>query len=253
MKPKERQLKIIDKVRKEGTVTVEQLVTLFNASAETIRRDLGVLASSGKIQKIHGGAKFSNFQGEGPFQHRMRKNVAEKRQIAEKACQLITSGDTLLINAGSTTVILAEELSKFSKLTIVTNSLDIAKIIGNIPQNTNQVYLLGGEYSHDNQQTLGAMTIAQLQQFHVQHAILPIGHIDAVVGVTDFDGAGVAVAQAMLEHAENVTLLADSSKYNKTAPFVLGRLDQFDRLICDEPPTGALYDALIKNNVEILY
>lgn len=252
MKPKQRQLKITDIIRREGRVTVDQLVATFKSSPETIRRDLGVLALNGKVQKIHGGAKSTSLQGEGAFQQRMSGNVAAKRYIAEKACQLISSGDTLLINSGSTTVIFAEELTKINNLTIVTSSLDIAKIMGANKKNGTKVFLLGGEYSRDNQQTLGAMAISQLQQFHVQHAILPIGYIDATVGFTDFDADDVAVAQAMLAHADNSIILADSSKFNQTAPFVLGALDKIKVLVSEKKPDDVLLKALQENSVDVI-
>lgn len=252
MKPKERQLRITDIIRKEGRVTVDQLVATFNSSPETIRRDLGVLALNGKVQKIHGGAKSTSLQGEGAFLQRMSRNVAAKRYIAEKACQLISSGDTILINSGSTTVIFAEELTKIKNLTIVTSSLDIAKIMGANKKNGTSVFLIGGEYSRDNQQTLGAMAILQLQQFHVQHAILPVGYIDAKVGFTDFDASDVALAQAMLVHADNSIVLADSSKFNKSAPFVLSQLDQINVLVTEKSPDKHLLNALEENNVQVL-
>ncbi|MEE9326213.1 MAG: DeoR/GlpR family DNA-binding transcription regulator [Cocleimonas sp.] len=251
MKPKHRQLKITDLIRKEGRVTVDQLVDKFKSSPETIRRDLSVLALSGKVQKIHGGAKYSSFHGEGPFQQRMSENIVAKRIIAEKASKLISSGDSILINAGSTTVIFAEELTKINDLTVITNSLDIAKIIGGSKKGS-KVYLLGGEYSQNNHQTLGTMIISQLQHFHVQHLILPIGFIDASVGVTDFYASDVAVSQAMLERAQKSIILADSSKFNQIAPFIVGSLSQFDTLVCENSPEGLLKDALQKNHVEIL-
>lgn len=251
MKPKERQQKIADIIREEGQSTVDQLVETFQSSPETIRRDLSALALSGKIQKIHGGAKFSNIHGEGPFQQRMSENVAAKRYIAEKASQLIAPGDTLLINAGSTSVIFAEELLKISNLTVITNSLDIAKTIGS-NKNGIKIYLLGGEYSQDNHETLGAMVISQLQNFHVQHFILPVGYIDATVGATDFDASDVAVSQAMIKHADNCIILADSSKFNRTAPFVVAQLNQFDTLVCEKQPEEPLKASLLENHVEIV-
>ncbi len=251
MKPKERQLKIADIIRKEGQATVDQLVDIFKSSPETIRRDLSALVSSGKVQKIHGGAKCTNIQGEGRFQLRLRKNVSAKRVIAERAVRLISEGDTLFVNAGSTTVIFAEELMKIANLTVVTNSVDIAKILGSSTNGT-KVYLLGGEYSQDNHQTVGAMVIAQLQQFYAQHVILPIGYIHSTVGVTDFNAADVSVSQAMLAQSENSILLADSSKFEQIAPFVVGGLDQFDQFICEKAPEGELSKALADNNVEVL-
>jgi len=252
MRPQQRQLKIIDILRRAGRVSVDELVAEFNASAETIRRDLSVLASSGKIQKVHGGALLpSNQQGEGPFQQRMAENIAAKRFIAEKASKLISAGDTLLIDTGSTTLIFAEEIAAIKDLTVITNSVEIAKIIATV-KNNSTVFLLGGEYHSDNRQTLGATLIAQLEQFHVQYAILTVGSLNAQVGAADFNIEEAVVARAMLQRADNRILLVDSSKFNNAASFVLGKLNQFDQLVCEVEPDQVLKTALEEANVALI-
>jgi DeoR family glycerol-3-phosphate regulon repressor len=252
MRPQERQLKIIDILRRTGHASVDELVAEFNSSAETIRRDLSALAHSGKIQKVHGGALLpSNQQGEGPFQQRMAENIAAKRMIAEKARNLIAAGDTLLIDTGSTTLIFAEEIASIKDLTVITNSAEIAKIIA-AAKNNSKVFLLGGEYNSDNRQTLGAMLTAQLEQFHVQHAILTVGSLNAQVGAADFNVEEAVVARAMLQRAKNSILLVDSSKFNHAGLFVVAKLDQFDQLVCEVEPDQALKTALEEADVELI-
>ncbi|MCK5919022.1 MAG: DeoR/GlpR transcriptional regulator [Cocleimonas sp.] len=252
MRPKQRQLKIIDMLRRTGRVNVDELTTEFNASAETIRRDLSVLAHSGKIQKVHGGALLpSNQQGEGPFQQRMAENIAAKRIIAEKASKLISAGDTLLIDTGSTTLIFAEEIAAIKDLTVITNSAEIAKIIATV-ENNSTVFLLGGKYNSDNRQTLGAMLIAQLEQFHVQHTVLTVGSLNAQVGAADFNAEEAIVARAMLQRAKNSILLVDSSKFNSAGSFVVGKLEKFDQLVCDMEPDHVLKMALKEAKVALI-
>ena len=252
MRPKDRQLQITDLIRKEGRVTVDKLANEFNSSPETIRRDLNVLATSGKIQKIHGGAILNGTHVEGPFLERMGENLSAKRHIAKKACELIFPGDTLLIGTGTTTLAFSEELTQIKNLTVITNSLDIAKVIG-ASDNEANVFLLGGEYSSANRENLGAMVISQLKNFQVQHHIMPVGYIDAVAGITDFEAREVEITSAMLAHAPNNILLSDSSKFNRVAPFVVGQLDQFDTLVCEKEPELPLKEALVKNNIEVIY
>ena len=90
MRPRDRQFRIIDMVRTQGKVTVDELVATCAASAETIRRDLTLLAANGKIQKVHGGAMPTRDFGEGPFAQRVQQNGAAKRLIAQKARQLVS-------------------------------------------------------------------------------------------------------------------------------------------------------------------
>ena len=252
MRPQQRQLNIIDILRRTGRVSVDELVAEFNASAETIRRDLSVLASTGKIQKVHGGALLpSNQQGEGPFQQRMAENIAAKRIIAEKASQLISAGDSLLIDTGSTTLIFAEEIAAIKDLTVITNSAEIAKVIA-AAKNNSKVFLLGGEYHADNRQTLGTMLIAQLEQFHVQYAVVTVGSLNAQVGAADFNIEEAMIARAMLQRADKSILLADSSKFNNVASFVVAKLNQFDQLVCDIEPDQELKRALEEANAALI-
>ena len=123
MKPIDRQLLIIDALNQQGQVKVQQLVSQFGISAETIRRDLNVLSKSGRLRKTHGGAVLPMLIGEGPYRQRMRENVNAKRQIAKKACELIFPGDTLFIDTGSTTLAFAEELIDIDDLIVITKHI----------------------------------------------------------------------------------------------------------------------------------
>ncbi len=155
---------IFDIIRQEGGISVDKLVEEFNSSAETIRRDLNKLSKAGKIQKIHGGAMLPGPLGEGPYQQRIGENVKAKRLVAQKACALISPGDTIFIDTGSSTLSFAEEIIRVNDLTVVTNSAEIARVISSSASGA-RVYLLGGEYNADNHETTGAMAIAQLEYF----------------------------------------------------------------------------------------
>ena len=251
MKLKKRQSKIIDIIRQQGRVTVDDLVTLFDASAETIRRDLKALSKKGKVQKVHGGATLPGALEEGPFQQRIGENVEAKRHIAQKAAQLISAGNTLFIATGSSTLIFSEELLNIPELTVVTNSLDVAEVMSGSKKKA-RVFLLGGEYSKSIRATYGSLVIAQLSLFHVDHAIVSAGAMDATAGVMGFDFDEVNIENAMLDHAENTVLLLDSSKFARIAPYKIGRLNQFDQLVCETQPGNLLQDALVKNNVNII-
>ena len=129
MRPNERQTAIADVVWQRNRVSVDSLAAMFSASPETIRRDLSILARNGKIQKVHGGAVLPRMAEEGPFAERMRHNVAAKRRIADRAIPLISSGETLFINTGSTTMLFADELVGLDDLTVITNSAELARIL----------------------------------------------------------------------------------------------------------------------------
>lgn len=250
MKPGDRQLLIIDILHQQGQVTVKELVSQFGISAETIRRDLSSLSVSGRLLKNHGGAVLPRIIGEGPYQQRMRENVAAKRQIAKKACQLILPGETLFIDTGSTTLAFAEELNTIDNLTVITNSADIAKAIDT--KSASQVFLAGGSYSADNRETIGPMAISQIRKFRVNHAILTVGGIHPEAGITDFNINEALIAQAMIEQTEKIIVLADATKLDQIAPFEVASLHQLDYLVCNARPGVSLQQALTRGQVKLL-
>ncbi len=251
MKIKRRQSKILEIIRKKERVAVEELAHLLDISKETIRRDLTDLANLDKIKKIHGGATLPRVFGEGSFQHRMGENATNKAAIGHAAAKLFQTGETLFIDTGSTTHYFAQELAEISGLTIVTNSTWIARTVAST-NNNNQVFLLGGEFSSDNSQTVGAMVTSQIRSFRAHHAVLTIGALDWRTGAMDYDIEEAQIARAMIEQSQSVTVLMDSSKFNKLASFEVCSLEKIDRIICDSIPPNELNEALIAANVEII-
>jgi DeoR/GlpR family transcriptional regulator of sugar metabolism len=251
MKIKLRQAKILEIIRKNGLATVDELSALLDISNETIRRDLTTMASAGKIQKVHGGATLPQAFGEGSFKQRLSDNAEAKVQIAEAASKLFSTGETMFIDTGSTTLYFAEKLSEISDLTIVTNSTDVAGTISGSTEG-NRTFLLGGEFSSDNRQTVGTMVAEQIRSFRAHHAVLTIGGLDERTGAMDYNIEEAQVARAMIERSESLTVLVDSSKFNSVASFEVCSLERIDRIVCDSPPPDALRDALIAAGVTII-
>jgi DeoR family glycerol-3-phosphate regulon repressor len=251
MRPRDRQLGIIDLVRTQGKVTVDELVKKFSSSAETIRRDLTLLSASGKIKKIHGGALPPRDFGEGAFAQRMQQNASAKRLIADKARQLVSPGACLFIDTGSTTLVVAEALGEIDGLTVVTNSTAIARVVSSVNVSA-QIYLLGGAYNEDNRQTCGAMALNQLNGFHANLAMVTVGAVSAGSGLMDYSFDEAAIASAMIARSDRVVALADASKFDRVAPFVVASFDQIDTLVSDREPPAALAEHLQQAAVEVI-
>lgn len=251
MRPRDRQLRITDLVRTQGQVTVDELVHKFASSAETIRRDLTLLSAKGKIKKIHGGAVAPADFGEGAFAQRMQQNAEAKRLIADKAHRLVSTGDSLFIDTGSTTLVLAEALSTIDELTVVTNSTAIARVIGSANESA-RIYLLGGAYNEDNRQTCGAMALSQLDGFHGNLAIVTVGAVSADAGIMDYNFDEATIASAMIARSDRVIVLADASKFDRVAPFVVASFEQIDVLVSDGVPGGVMAERLNQAAVEVI-
>ena len=196
-----------------GHVSVERIVAELDVSRETVRRDLVELEALGDIRRVHGGAVLVE-EGEPPIDVRAETRVREKRAIARKVATLVEHGQTLFMDAGSTTSLIAEALSAHMGLTVITNSVDAARRLagsGDAP-GRNRVHLLGGEFGAAVGHTYGAACVAEISRFQPDLAILsPVG-VDATTGATSFLGEEAEVARAMATHAKKVLIAADYAK-----------------------------------------
>ena len=251
MTPFFRQAKIANIIRQKNRVTVNELAESLNISKETIRRDLTSLEKIGKAQKYHGGASLPTATGEGPFGQRMGENVEAKVHVAAEAVNLVSPGQTIFIDTGSTTLYFAEKLAELSNLTVITNSAEIARIISLSPVES-QAFLLGGMFKGGNRQTVGNIAISQIRSFRAHHTILTIGALDTLTGVMDYSIEEAQIAQAMIEQAESLTIIADSSKFGRIASFKVCGLDRITNLVCDQYPSEKMKSALLEANINII-
>lgn len=251
---RKRQAKLVEIVRRQEKVSVEELATILNASRETIRRDLTQLSEIGKILKVHGGARMPRVLGEGSFKQRQSEHVDAKLEIAQLAAPLFHPGETLFVDTGSTTLFFAEAIANANVkgLTVITNSTEIARTFStaNSPSRT---FLLGGEFSANNSQTIGAMTTTQIRSFRAHHAILTIGALDARSGAMDYDIDEAQIARAMVDQSESVTVLADSSKLGALASFEVCPLTSIDRLITDKAPPDSILEELETAGIKVVF
>lgn len=226
-------------VREEGTMTISALARELGVSAESIRRDVKPLTQSGALIKVHGAVTLPHYLQEAPFDRRMRENAPAKRQIAKLTASKIENNDTLMMDTGTTTSILARELLSKVNLTVITNSSDIARTLSLV--NGNRVYMAGGELRGDNGAAFGPSAIEFIRSFRVNHAIISIGAIEADTGPMDYELAEAELARAILAQGELATIITDHTKFGRTGLVKVCEFEQFDRLITDrEPPLDIL-------------
>ncbi|HSV73725.1 MAG TPA: DeoR/GlpR family DNA-binding transcription regulator [Chthonomonadales bacterium] len=229
----ERRLSIYDRVQSEGKVAVENLVDAFGVSAATVRQDLARLEEQGLVQRTHGGAILrSTTLFEPTYAARQVIRLEEKRAIAAAAATEVREGDTLLLDAGTTTHELALALRRMSALTVVTNSLANALVLMENPNV--EVLLLGGAVHAGRRATLGPLAIQCLEEVRVDRAFLAFNGVDATQGFTVVDFEAAAVKRQMLARAREAVVLCDSSKVGRVAfafaaPLTAARLLVTDR------------------------
>ena len=248
MKPSERQARIAELIGQEGEVSVEELCHRFDVSGETIRRDLKQLSETGRIFKVHGGARPAKLAIEPRFADRLQQEADGKRCIASKLPGLMEAGDTLFIDTGSTTLACVGDLASIDGITVITNSVGIAEGLAGRSGNC-RVYLLGGEFSADAAETVGPMAIAQIGQFQADHAVLTVAALDAEAGAMDASFEEASVARAMIAQSRHTILLATASKFGRRAAYKICDTADIGTLVTDGT---AAADAFRQKGVNVL-
>jgi len=251
MKPEARRERIAHLVREATKIGVDELAALLGISRETVRRDLTLLSEQGLLRKVHGGAVFAQTALESPLGERRAVARAEKMAIGRTAAGLFRNGDSLLIDAGSTTAYFAEALKAAGNFSVITNSTVVAAEMWSATGKA-EVYLLGGRYNGEGHEMLGPSVIEQIRRLHADHAVLTIGAIDHSGNFMDYNSDEAFVARAMIESAHYVTVLADSSKLGQRALFEVCKAGQVHRLVTDRAPEDIMNVALQAAGVEVV-
>ncbi len=249
MRPSDRRAAILDFARHTGELRVDEIAERFGVSRETIRRDLADLDARHLLKRVHGGAAKPGAAREAAFDQRESENAEAKRRIARAAAALFDDGDTLMLDAGSTTEAFAEQLASRRSVTVITNSTGVARRLGG---QAARLYLVGGEYRGGSGRTVGSVAIDQIARFRADHAVLTVGGVDAAGGFMDVDVEEAMVARAMIAQVRTVTVVADHSKFGRIAMFKVCDLQAVARLVTDREPPSPLADALRVGGVEVV-
>ena len=232
---------ILKLLEAEGSSSVGAIARALGVSAETIRRDLRPLADAGSVVRMHGAVGLAGMFGEPPFARRMRENAAAKTAIARHLAATIRDGDTLMLDTGTTTSFLARALVAHRRLTVVTNSSDIARTLAT--RNGNRVFMAGGELRPDSGAAFGASAIEFVARFQVRHAIISAGAIDAE-GVMDFDLHEAEFARTVLACGERRIVVSDASKFGGRGFVRVCGFGSLDLVVTDRAPPTPIATAL---------
>lgn len=248
----ERHAILQNKLREEGYIQISDLVEEFGISAATIRRDLIELEKEGLCIRKRGGAVRSA-QGvtmEIPYEIKRLRNTDEKKRIAQVALDLIENGDTIILDAGSTTYSLSLLLHKKKNITVVTHDLNIAVKLASNP--TINLICTGG-IARANVFTLqGTQVVDFIRNLRVDKSFIGADtiHNDETIGNVNIEE--VPIKQAMINAAEQVILLADASKFGKTGFAKVANINEIDVLITDRNVTQDQLSGFYKRQVKVI-
>ncbi len=245
----ERHQKIIDTVIEKGSIRVTELSKMFHLTEETIRRDLEKLEQEGKLMRSHGGAVALQEEKEDiPYFQREMVNTKEKQKIADIALSFINEGDSILLDASSTSWFLAKKLPNIP-LNVITNSIRVTMQLAE-KQN---IYVIGtgGNLSHPSLSFLGPLTIQTLDYYHADKAFISCKAMHHSWGISDANDMQAMVKKKMLETADENYLLIDNSKIGKKATSFVADFTNIQNIITDEKTDKNYLSGLESTGVNI--
>jgi DeoR/GlpR family transcriptional regulator of sugar metabolism len=241
--PAKRRSDIVRLVKQIGQITVVDMSARFEVSVDTIRRDLDILAEQGLVSRTHGGAvpMENRVTADTPLDFRLNAQHSAKTSIGRTAARLISPGETLVINGGSTTIAFASSLVDLSRLTIVTNNLSLPAAVP--PACVSGLYLLGGEIRSGANITLGSVGFVGTGKITADTAVIGVGGITPEGCSTSHIEEATMMA-AMISAARRTIIVADSSKFGRLAFAMVTSLDRIDVLVTDGEPPFELKESL---------
>ena len=247
----QRQEKILQLLRTDGAVTASNLVQTLGVSLETVRRDLKELEGKGKLSRVHGGAVArSDMKPYYKLDDRNRQFSRQKENLAKRAIEFIAEGDVIAVDCGSTAIPFAECLkSRFSHLTIITYSYDVFKLLCHHADFT--VLLCGGDFIREENAFFGKYALQMLENLHAQKAFIFPSAVSLEHGICDYQTNLYAMQMGMIHCADEVFILADSSKFEKNALYKLADMEKSYTYITDGKISDQLLELYRKNEIRI--
>lgn len=252
MLKEQRSRRIVEMLRERPEITVAELALAFDSSQATIRRDLRALDQIGMLRRTYGGAlSTEQVLFEPTVRERAGIERAAKRGIGRHAAGLIEEGNVVLLDAGSSVGALVRELAQTRmNLTIITNSVTHASVLGRMPNI--RLYVLGGEFRVATDACTGSWAEEMLATIRADVAFLGVNGIDLEDGLTTPTIEDAHVKRAMIAAARTTIVLADHTKFGRAAFAFVAALDAIDVVITDEATPVNVREAMRALGVDVV-
>lgn len=248
----ERQLRIRELIKVQQTVKVDELSEQLDVSPNTIRRDLTNLERQGVLKRTQGGAMLPEIQAPArqSFDLRSRTDLPEKKRIGQHAATLVKPGSTIILDAGTSTQQLAESLANIQNVTVATNSLEVGYTLMNFPNIT--VILSGGIILGNSRALTGLPAEKFFAQISADQLFLGTCGISLENGLSNRNMHEISVKQKMIKVAREVILLADHTKFGKSALSSFAQLTQVHKIVTDNKTPQKLVNAFESKGIEVI-
>ena len=224
----ERKRTILDMLAQNGVISISEISKSLNVSAVTVRSDLSSLEDAGFIVRTRGGASTALHRS---ILERQRHKNEEKNKIARAAAELVGDGDTIMIEAGTTTALIGKYLLGRRDVHVVSNSALLLPFARSNP--SLHLTLTGGEFRSFTESFVGPMALQVIEQFHVMIAFVGTDGFSIEEGLTTHLPEGAEIVRKMALQAERSVLVADSTKFGRAGFASVLPIDKIDRVVSD--------------------
>jgi DeoR family transcriptional regulator, aga operon transcriptional repressor len=248
----ERRKKILNMLDKNGQVFVHELSEEFEVSEVTIRNDLELFESKGLLIRSRGGAmKFENSVGmDFHLSDKDKMHLAEKIRIGKKAAGLVTAGETIILDSGTTTMEIAKNLNPNNAINVITNAFNIANQLINSQQIN--IIVPGGILRKSSHSLVGPLAEKSMRNFYVDKVFLGVDGFDTIQGAFTPNIEEASLNQIMIDISKEVILVADSSKFKRRSLAFICPPNKIDVVITDENISREDQNRLADLNIKVL-
>lgn len=243
---------ILNLIHENDKVLVADLVNMFEVSEVSIRKDLSALEDRRLLLRVKGGAiniAQSGDNGDLPVSHKKGLNSEEKQAIGRYAASLISDGEIIFLDSGTTTMEIARNLGHLKNLTVITNALDIAVAL--VPNEKINLIILGGTIRPMSYSTVGVLAEGSLKNLYCDKLFLGVDSISIKNGISTPSIEEASLNQQMLTSAKEIIAVFDSSKVNKRTFAYIASLEEIDAIVTDEGVPADFRDAVESLGVKL--
>jgi DeoR family transcriptional regulator, aga operon transcriptional repressor len=247
----ERKNKILQWINQRNRITIGEVCENYDVSEATARRDLEMLAASGKVQRVHGGAiAIEKAPPELPMLQRQVDQINEKRRIGVLAASLVKDGETVFLGSGTTVLEVARNLNEKQNLTVITNSLQVVILLSEFPNIT--IVCVGGLLRPSEFSLIGHITEQVLAEIRADKVFIGVRAINTKEGLTNDYLPETLTDRAILNIGKENIVVADHTKFGRTSTVLLVPIKRIHTLITGAETPVEIIREIVKENINVL-
>lgn len=245
----QRHQQILDMVQEKGYLAIERLAQEFDVTPQTIRRDINHLSGEGLLRRYHGGAGPNTSARNTTYSVRRSLCSEEKTRMARQVAQHIPNHASLFLDIGTSTEEVARAILAKTGIRVITNNINVASILS---ANADfEIFIAGGIIRNHDLGITGEATVSFINQFKVDVGVISVAGIDPDGTLIDFDYNEVQVTRSIIANSRKVFLVADHTKFGRSAMARIGHISEISDLFTDAPPPEGFSDMIEESGVRL--